>query len=81
MRTDELTCDQLDGVVAGMCMAEKRWAATTLEQRSELLRRTHAAVADQAQAWAETACRIKLLDPGSPYAGEEWSAGPFATTR
>lgn len=75
---DKLTKTRLDSVVADLAKGEQKWASTTLKQRVELLRRTRATVADQAEAWVETACRIKLLDPDSPYAGEEWTAGPFA---
>jgi hypothetical protein len=53
----------LDSVVADLAKGEQKWASTTLKQRVELLRRSRATVADQAEAWVETACRIKLLDP------------------
>ncbi|MUL64600.1 aldehyde dehydrogenase [Mycobacterium sp. CBMA 234] len=69
----------LDDLVAQLRVGSTIWAATALADRAALLRRTHTAVAGQAEAWATTAVRIKQLPEVSPLAGEEWSAGPYAT--
>lgn len=69
---------QADAVVEQLTLGEKRWAATPLAERAELLRRMRALVDEHAAQWVETAARIKQLPDGSALLGEEWISGPWA---
>jgi hypothetical protein len=59
----------LDRTIAELADGELRWACTTLPERARLLTAVHAAVAAQAENWATTASRAKLLDADSPFVG------------
>ncbi|WP_350353297.1 aldehyde dehydrogenase family protein [Microbacterium sp. A8/3-1] len=67
----------LDAVIAELAVGEKAWSKLSLADRAALLGRVHAAVADAAKDWAETASEIKGLDPRSQAVGEEWISGPY----
>lgn len=69
---------QIDAAITRLARGEALWSALTLDQRARLLDRTHASVGAVVQEWAETAGRIKGLDPRHPVAGEEWLTGPYA---
>jgi aldehyde dehydrogenase (NAD(P)+) len=69
---------KLDATVARLAGNESSWAALSVADRARLVDRLHAAVADAATAWAQTASRIKRLDADSRYVGEEWISGPYA---
>ncbi|MEN2738518.1 aldehyde dehydrogenase family protein [Microbacterium sp. X-17] len=68
----------LDEAIARLAEGSALWSGLTLDQRARLLDRTHASAGAVAAEWAETAARIKGLDPGHPTAGEEWLTGPYA---
>ncbi|TFB75912.1 aldehyde dehydrogenase family protein [Cryobacterium glaciale] len=68
---------ELDRAIAELGAGSQRWAATTLAARAELLARTAASVADEAERWVAAAARAKGLEPSSPLIGEEWLTGPY----
>ncbi|HSX65914.1 aldehyde dehydrogenase family protein [Nocardioides sp.] len=51
------------------------WARMGADERSQVLRQTHATIRDSAEQWAEAASAAK----GTPVAlaGEEWMSGPY----
>jgi hypothetical protein len=83
MDIDTDTKGRLHALVNELTEGKRRWVFTGLAERATLLRRTHATVAGQAEAWAATACRIKQLPPGSPLAGHPWPerSGPLVHSR
>ncbi|OZE74831.1 aldehyde dehydrogenase [Rhodococcus sp. 15-649-2-2] len=72
------TATHVDRALADLAVGEKVWADTTILERIALLTRTRVATAEVAREWADMASEIKLLDPQSPLAGEEWAGGPYA---
>ncbi|MFJ3304229.1 aldehyde dehydrogenase family protein [Streptomyces sp. NPDC086549] len=68
---------ELDAIVSELAEGERRWAATSLAERAALLRRVHAGVGAEAEAWVRTASLIKRLPEKSPLVGEEWISGPY----
>jgi len=72
------TRDRLDEAIAALSVGASRWAETSLPERAQLLARVHATMTATATEWAETAARIKGLDPASSLVGEEWISGPYA---
>ncbi|SEM86935.1 aldehyde dehydrogenase family protein [Cryobacterium luteum] len=74
-----MTADQvgLDLSITELGAASERWAATTLAERADLLARTAASVAGEAERWVAAAARAKGLEPLSPLIGEEWLTGPY----
>jgi acyl-CoA reductase-like NAD-dependent aldehyde dehydrogenase len=70
--------DQADHLVKRLADGETTWAGTSLAERIALLERFGALVAEHAEEWVETACRIKGLPARSPLVGEEWISGPWA---
>ena len=68
-----------DDIVERLTLGEKNWAATTLAQRGELLRRMVELVDKHGDEWVEIATSIKQIPAGSPLVGEEWTSGPWAT--
>lgn len=68
-----------DEIVERLTLGEKAWAATTLEERSELLRQVVDLIDENAQEWVDIATSIKKIPAGSPLIGEEWTSGPWAT--
>lgn len=67
--TEELPQEErarLDAIVSDLREGERRWAATDLAARVELLSAVHGTVAEAADQWVEGAVRAKGLDPHSP---------------
>jgi len=71
--------ERADLIVERLTLGEKAWAATTLEERSELLGKVVELLDQHAEEWVEIATSIKKLPAGSPLIGEEWTSGPWAT--
>ena len=69
---------ELDRAIAELHAGSERWAATTLAGRADLLERTAASVAGEAESWVAAAARAKGLEPSSPLIGEEWLTGPYS---
>lgn len=56
--------------------AKHDWAALPVRDRIRLLKACKEHVAEQAEGWAETSARRKLLALDDPRVGEEWFSGP-----
>ncbi|MBO0768137.1 MAG: aldehyde dehydrogenase family protein [Solirubrobacterales bacterium] len=69
---------ELDSQITRLTNGAAAWASMGLNQRIDLLARTHSAIAANAEAWAESAIRAKGV-PAGPLEGEEWMSGPYAT--
>lgn len=69
---------ELDQDVKELTAGAAAWAALDVPARIELLQRTHQAVGEAAEAWAEAAIVAKGT-PRGPLEGEEWMTGPYAT--
>ena len=76
---DRATKRQLDTAVAELRDGSKLWARTTLSKRATLLGELLASIERESADWVATAAAVKLLDPASPYVGEEWISGPYTT--
>jgi len=74
-----MTVDQaeLDLSIGALARGSEGWAATNLAARADLLARTAASVAAEAERWVFAAAHAKGLDPASPLIGEEWLTGPY----
>lgn len=55
-----------------------KWAQLPVPERIRLLSGMKEGIMSVARGWAEEAARKKGLKPGTPVAGEEWIAGPYA---
>ncbi|ALG85721.1 aldehyde dehydrogenase family protein [Gordonia phthalatica] len=73
----DLDVRAVDVAVNELVEGEKRWGATTLPQRRDLLLKTRDLTAKHAQEWVDAAVELKKLDPSSPLVGEEWLSGPY----
>jgi acyl-CoA reductase-like NAD-dependent aldehyde dehydrogenase len=75
--TDPADLTELLGSLADRAPA---WAAATIAERIDLLRRVRDLVAAEAPAWVATGVALKGLDPAAPLVGgEEWLGGPYPT--
>ncbi len=54
------------------------WLQVAIPQRIQYLQRCLEGVIAVAEDWATAACLAKGIDPATPLAGEEWTAGPVA---
>jgi len=73
--------EQLDTLLAGLSEARPKWVALSAAERAKLLRSCMATTLAVADAWADTACKIKGYAPGSNGNGEEYLAGTLAVMR
>jgi len=71
--------ERADDIVERLTLGEKNWAATTLIERGDLLRRVVELIDQHSDEWIEIATSIKQIPAGSPLVGEEWTSGPWAT--
>ena len=69
---------EIDADIEALQQGAARWAAKSLHERAELMKRTHAAVAAAADEWTEAAVVAKGTPRGS-LEGEEWMSGPYAS--
>jgi len=76
--TPAIDTASLDEAIAELAEGARRWTELPVIRRAARFEETHAAIASVGRQWAETAARIKGLDPTSRYATEEWMSGPYA---
>ena len=69
----------LDTAIAELHEGSKLWARTSLSKRARLMGELLESIEREAANWVATAASVKLLDAASPYVGEEWISGPYAT--
>ncbi|UDY24652.1 aldehyde dehydrogenase family protein [Nocardioides sp. Kera G14] len=72
------TTAELDQAVTELTAGAAGWARMDLRARIDLLQRTHAAVAQVAEAWARDAIAAKGIT-SEQLEGEEWLTGPYGT--
>jgi acyl-CoA reductase-like NAD-dependent aldehyde dehydrogenase len=70
-----------DAAVERLAARKEDWVKVGLPERIAYLRKCLQGVTDVAPAWVEDGCKMKGLEPGDDYAGEEWLAGPVTTIR
>ncbi|WP_181697837.1 aldehyde dehydrogenase family protein [Nocardia sp. GTS18] len=66
----------IDATITRLEAGAARWARMSYADRAALLRATHAATAEAADAWVAAALAAKQT-PAGPAEGEEWLSGPF----
>lgn len=71
--------DLYDTALAELDAAKDRWAQMPVPERMRYLTGMKDGIMSVAAGWAEISARKKGLTPGTPLAGEEWLAGPYAT--
>lgn len=57
------------------------WVATSPERRATLLRQCLTCTLAAADAWVQTICEVRGIDPEAPLAGEERLGGPYCLMR
>jgi aldehyde dehydrogenase (NAD(P)+) len=67
----------LDQTLAQLAANKDRWVKTPVAERIAILAEIKDCLQPVAQAWAETAARMKGIPAGSPLVGEEWISGPY----
>lgn len=67
----------LDTAVEELKGGAARWAGMSLQERATVLDRTRAAIAENAEPWAQAAIAAKGTPP--QLAGEEWLSGPYSS--
>ena len=70
---------EYDAALADLDAAKNRWVRLSPAERIALLAGMKDGIMQVAGGWADTSARKKGLTPGTPVAGEEWIAGPYAT--
>ena len=73
--------DEVDRMLGMLAHGQQRWVEADPAARAALLRRCMETTAEAAEAWAETACRVKGYAPGSNGHGEEFLGGVLAVMR
>jgi aldehyde dehydrogenase (NAD(P)+) len=68
----------IDADIATLAQHKDDWARLSVAAKIEHLRALARATSAQADRWVRAGCRAKGIDPASPFAGEEWSSGPWA---
>jgi aldehyde dehydrogenase (NAD(P)+) len=68
----------LDRSVEVLRERKDAWARLPLAAKLEHIRRMRPRVAHVAERWVAAAVAAKRIEPGSPWAGEEWTSGPYA---
>ena len=69
---------EYDAALADLDAHKDAWARLPVPERIALLAAMKEGIMKVARGWAEEAARKKGLQPGTPVAGEEWIAGPYA---
>lgn len=72
---------ELDVALERLQARRDAWAATPPQRRAALLRQCATSTQAAADAWVQTICEARGLDPDGPLAGEERLAGPFVLMR
>ncbi|SFM34930.1 aldehyde dehydrogenase family protein [Shimia aestuarii] len=70
--------DEYEDALAILDTNKDKWARLPIPERIRLLSAMKDGVMSVSQGWAEESARKKGLKPGTPVAGEEWIAGPYA---
>jgi hypothetical protein len=72
----------LDQGLSALKDASRRFALLPIAEKVKLLRVVQAGLGDVAEGWARAGARAKGIEYGpTPLSGEEWLAGPMATSR
>lgn len=79
LRGQEALYPDYDRALEVLNANKDKWARLPISDRIRLLTAMKDGIMTVAQGWAETSARKKGLKPGTPVAGEEWVAGPYAT--
>jgi acyl-CoA reductase-like NAD-dependent aldehyde dehydrogenase len=72
---------EVDAKVARVAARKDDWLKIGIVDRIHYLRRCLEGVDAVAEEWVRDGARVKGIAPGDPLEGEEWLAGPMATTR
>ena len=70
--------EDYDAALDALNAAKDTWAQTPIADRILLLGQVKDHLMTVADAWVQTATRIKQIPEGSPLSGEEWTSGPYA---
>ncbi|MCE5288748.1 MAG: aldehyde dehydrogenase family protein [Nocardiaceae bacterium] len=70
---------ELDAIVANLHAHAKEWADLPAAEKADLMDEIRGLIADNADEWVKLSVAGKKVDPSSPWAGEEWISGPWAT--
>ena len=68
----------LDLLLNDLKSAKNKWARLPISDKINLLNGLIEKIGQHAQQWVDLSLQNKHLEPNSPYAGEEWSTGPWA---
>ena len=69
---------EYDAALDALNAAKDTWAQTPVADRILLLSQVKDNLMTVADAWAQTATRMKQIPERSPLSGEEWTSGPYA---
>lgn len=75
---DHVSLPHLETAIADLKKGRDAWAITSAAERLTVLQEIKDALMQVAPEWVETSSRRKLIPPGSPLEGEEWTSGPLA---
>jgi acyl-CoA reductase-like NAD-dependent aldehyde dehydrogenase len=70
--------EEYDAALDALNGAKDTWAQTPIADRILLLGQVKDNLMTVADAWAQTATRMKQIPEESPLSGEEWTSGPYA---
>ena len=70
--------EDYDAALDALNAAKATWAQTSIADRISLLKQIKDNLMTVADAWAQTATRMKQIPEESPLSGEEWTSGPYA---
>ncbi|MEL6349340.1 MAG: aldehyde dehydrogenase family protein [Myxococcota bacterium] len=70
-----------DAYLERLAARKEHWLTVSNPERCAYLKRCLNGVMDVADAWAKDGSKLKGIQPGTVYEGEEWLAGPMTTVR
>lgn len=74
----EKKTEYLDDIICRLKATKTKWANLAVVEKIHLLNKARENIGQHAQKWVDLALKNKHLATDSPYAGEEWSTGPWA---
>jgi len=67
-----------DRAISQLKAVKSQWAQLTIGEKIKMLNSIIEKTDQYAQQWVDLSLKYKKLEANSPYAGEEWSTGPWA---
>jgi aldehyde dehydrogenase (NAD(P)+) len=72
---------QFDQAIHDLCECKDAWARLPIPQKIDLLLQLRANLSQVASWWVDVSVESKRIERSSPWVGEEWLSGPWASVK